>query len=298
MVSRLLYRALSTAAAGRTVPLSQIKELRARTGAPVGTVKAALEAHANDIDAAAAALRRQGAALAAKRASTRDSHEGLVGTAISGCGTAGALVELRCETDFVARTPRAAELVRELCTAALNAPAGGADALGTSAAVADAAAALREALRVPRARVLRGDRVAAYAHAGPPGSSDVGRIGVLVALSGAPGERLATVGRRVAMHVAASSPTCVSRDSVAADDIARERDALRDAAMAQGKRPDVVERIVDGRMDKWFGDVCLLEQEMLVECDGYDGKPRSVAESIDSEVSGCTVIDFDRFSIH
>lgn len=259
----------------------------------MGAVKAALEKHSLDVEAAAAALRREGAAIAAKRASTRDASEGLVGAVVGRCGSIGAMVELRCETDFVARTTRITELLRELCNVALiNEDAD----LNNHPLVGDAAGALREVIRIERVEVVRGKHVAAYLHAGTPGAVDTGRIGVLVAVDGM-GNRVENVGQRVAMHIAAAAPVYVSRNNVDEEVVIRERDALRDGAMTQGKGAQVVERIVEGKMAKWFSEVCLLEQEMLVECDGYDGKTRTVADSIDSQVSGCTVTDFARFSI-
>ncbi len=285
-----LRRAFSVAARTRTVPLEQIKALRARTGAPVSAVKAALESHDLDVEAAADALRHQGAALAARRGATKETTEGAVGVGVSECGTLGAIVAVRCETDFVARTPRIGTLLRELVTASLND-----EPIVDHPAVGDAAAALQEALTVSSAKTLRANAVAAYAHGG---DGQVGRIGALVALDGdCDREALRALGKRVAMHVAASAPSVITRTDVPHEEVERERNALREAAKAEGKPDKIIDRIVDGKLNKWYGDVCLMEQEMVVEPENYSGKGRSVVQSIGSELKGAKVVAFERYSI-
>lgn len=285
----MLRRYLSTgsAPAKPKVPLSLIKELRARTGAPVSSVKSALELHSNDVEECVAYLRRQGVSVALKRGKTRAATEGRIGTAVSPCGTRGSIIELRCETDFVARTPQVQALVSTLAEHALDKNSSNSIEIGEHPAVGDAAAALQEAIQITRVRLLEAPRVSSYVHGD-------GNIGVLVALSDAGNS---DVAQRVAMHVAAAAPTYLSRGDVCADAVAREREALREQAQASGKPPTVVEKIVDGRIDKWYAEVCLEEQEMVVESMDYAGKARKVGKSIDSDVKGCEVVDFERYSI-
>lgn len=296
---------LSTAASSKpSVPLDLIKSLRSQTGAPISAVRKALLEHENDAERAIDALRRRGAAVSAKRAA-RAVNEGLVGVRVSACGTRGALVELRCETDFVARNERFTVLLDELCAAALRMEPGEAEAdpaerlqndPATGAAVADAAGALGEGIRVGRVGIVAADgaHVAAYAH----GGASAGRIAALVALSGAPAEAAPGVGLRLAMHVAAGVPRVVRREMLNEEDIERERSALREAAIEEGKQGHVVEKIVEGRMQKWFSQVCLMEQEMLVEAPGYDGKGRSVAKSTRADAGAdADIAMFERFAI-
>lgn len=289
--THILRRALSVASSTRSVPLEQIKALRARTGAPISAVKAALESHDLDVEAAADALRHQGAALAARRGATKQTTEGAVGVGVSECGTLGAIVALRCETDFVARTPRVAALLRELVTASLNDKS-----ISDHPGVGEAAAALQEALTVSSTKTLSARAVAAYAHGG---DGQVGRIGALVALDGdnCDREALQKVGQRVAMHVAASAPSVVTRTEITHEQVERERDALREIAKAEGKPEKIIERIVNGKLNKWYGDICLMEQEMFVEPANYSGKGRSVQESISSELKDAKVVAFERYSI-
>ncbi len=295
------FSTATTSEPSTAVPLALIKSLRAQTGAPITAIKSALLEHDNDPERTIDALRKRGAELSLKRAA-RETHEGLVGTAVAPCGSLGALVELRCETDFVARTERFNALLRALCDTALSfGPGDATDALqgdaGTAASLADAIGALGEGVKIGRARVLTaGDdgRVFAYAH----GGASAGRIGALVGVRGVGADIVADVGIRVAMHVAAAAPLVVRRDMLSAEEIARERGVLRDTAMEQGKTGPVVEKIVGGRMQKWFSEVCLMEQEMLVERVGYEGKARSVADSVSADArTKATIVGFERFAI-
>lgn len=287
-------RALSIAA--RAVPLADIKALRALTGAPIQSVRSALVAHDGDLDAAAAALRREGMALSAKRAAERGTNEGVVGVGVSECGSIGALVAVGCETDFVARTERFRELATLLVGEALS---GSEDVMGHDA-VGSAAAALREAIAVRGLRVIRAPCVAGYAH-GTIGVDGVGHIGALAGLEAGDTEdidKLKSAARRVAMHIAASAPVALRREDLSSDEVERERKALEEAALESGKPVSVVERIVEGKLGKWFADVCLLDQEMVAEVSGYNGKGRSVAKSVAAECQVGKVVDFARLSIH
>lgn len=294
---------LSTAASPKaSVPLDLIKSLRQQTGAPITAIRKALLEHENDPELAIDALRRRGAAVSAKRAA-RATHEGLVGARVGACGTRGALVELRCETDFVARNVRFTALLDELCEAALRIAPEESDAAErlqndptAAAALADAAGALGEGIRVGRVGVVSADgaQVSAYAH----GGVSAGRIAALVALRGASAQGAPDVGARIAMHVAAAAPRVVRREVLLDQDIARERSILRDAALEEGKQGPVVEKIVEGRMQKWFKEVCLMEQEMLVEAPGYEGKGRSVAKSVQADAGAdADIAAFERFAI-
>ncbi len=256
-----------------------VRILRERTGAGIMECKRALEKAAGDLDRAAQLLREEGTAKADKKVG-RAAGEGVVAASVTPEGNAGALVELDCETDFVARTDPfarlAAELAEQVCVegappdmgALLDRPAvrgRGGQTVGQR--VKEAIAALGENIVVRRAeRLALGDgvaagRVAAYIHAG-------GKIGVLVEMAaGSPAAaahaEFARLGRDVAMQVAAMAPRWVRREDVAADALERERAVLRAQPDMQGKPPAVQAKIVEGRLGKFYAEACLLDQPFI-----------------------------------
>ncbi|HEX5452978.1 MAG TPA: translation elongation factor Ts [Stellaceae bacterium] len=249
-----------------------VKELRDKTGAGMMDCKRALGETGGDIEGAVDWLRKKGLAAAAKKAG-RVAADGLVGIATR--NLAGAVVEVNSETDFVARNELFQAFVR---TVAGLAVAGGGDveALknapypGTGRAVADELTelvgrigenlVLRRAARLAVGKGL----VASYMHNSlAPG---LGRIGVLVALeSEAGGEALATLGRQLAMHVAAANPLYLDTGSVPAAALDRERAILREQASGSGKTEAIVERMVEGRLRKFYEETVLLEQVFVID---------------------------------
>ena len=241
-----------------------VKELRDRTGAGVIACKNALVETHGDFEAAVDQLRATEIAKAAQKAD-RVAAEGLVGLVAE--GTRGAIVELNTETDFVARTPafqkaaaafaRIALEVRGDHAALMNAPAPDGDGF-VSDAIARLTARTGEHVSLRRsayASVGRGV-VASYVHsAAAPG---LGRIGVLVALeSPASADALLNIGHKIAMHVAASSPLWVSREDIPAEMVSQQRAELTEQARQTGKPPAIVEKMVEGRMRKFYEEVVL-----------------------------------------
>jgi len=294
--------------------MDSIKELRKRTGAPIGAVKNALEEQSGDIEAAIDHLRKLGATMAAKKAH-REASEGLVGIVISDDSSKAVILELNSETDFVARTPQFGSVVQSLTNSLICAPSASNDSLlkeldvedvlnvdGNRSVLSGAVSSLGENIvlkRVSSMRVQRGQgSIFGYVH-GSLGDGS-GRIGVLVALEGTD---VNEVGRRIAMHIAAASPGYVSSDAIPAKDIEKERSILMEAARTEqkpGSKPKpqaVLERMADGRMKKWMSSVVLEEQEMLVEGSSYAGKPRSVKASLASENEKAKVLGFARFEV-
>ncbi len=276
-----------------------VKALRERTGAGMMDCKKALADAAGDAERAVEILRERGLAKAVKRAG-REASEGAVAVAFE--GDAGALVELRCETDFVAKTPEFQVLAGSLARAAASrAELGDADALLGAALdgeragdrIAAAMAKIGENIvlkRVGRLQAPAGGLVGGYVHAG-------GKLGVLVALRAPAGEPARALAKDLAMHVAAAdpSPVAIDRSGVPADLLAHEREIFRKQAEQEGNPPPVIEKIVEGRVRKFYTEVCLLEQPFVKDPDQSVGK---LLEAAAGRLGGAaSVTGFLRFKL-
>jgi elongation factor Ts len=254
------------------VTAALVKELREKTGAGMMDCKRALGDSNGDIEAAVDWLRKKGLSAAAKKAG-RVAAEGLVGVATR--GTAGALVEVNSETDFVARNEAFQAFVRSVAELVVIGD-GELETLtrtpypGTGRTVEEELthliATIGENLvlrRASRLAVAQGG-VSSYMHnALGPG---LGKIGVIVALeSTAPAAALSDLGRQLAMHVAAASPLYLDIASVPQAALERERGVLREQARSSGKSEGIVERMVEGRLRKFYEEVVLLEQIFVVD---------------------------------
>ena len=254
-----------------TVTAALVKELREKSGAGMMDCKKALAESNGDMDAAVDWLRTKGLAAAAKK-SGRVAAEGLVAIAVD--GTKGAVVELNAETDFVARNSEFQAFASTLASLAL-----GADDLdglktisfpGTGRNVADELtqkiATIGENMTLRRMDTLTvgSGRVVSYVHNAT--ADGLGRIGVLVALeSTADKASLDGLGKQIAMHIAATSPASLSISDLDPEAIARERDVLIEQAKASGKPHEIAEKMVEGRMKKYYQDVVLLEQTSVID---------------------------------
>jgi elongation factor Ts len=279
-----------------------VKELREKTGAGMMDCKRALGETSGDLEGAVDWLRKKGLAAAAKKAG-RIAAEGLVGVATR--GTAGAVVEVNCETDFVARNDIFQQFVRAVTELALKLG----DDLGklavasfpsTGRTVAEELthmiATLGENMALRRARrfEVREGVVHAYVHnALAPG---LGKIGVLVALeSRADPAKLGPVAKQLAMHVAAAKPDFLDIASVDGAALERERNVLREQARASGKPEAIIEKMVEGRLRKFYEEVVLLEQTYVI-----DGETRvaKVLDAAGKELGGpLRVAGFVRFAL-
>lgn len=246
-----------------------VKELREKTGAGMMDCKGALAETAGDLEAAIDWLRKKGLSKAAKK-SGRVAAEGLVAAAVA--GTKGVVVELNSETDFVARNEQFQGIVKTVAGIALTGatdiealkaaayPGGGtvADAVTNAVATVGENMSLR---RVAGLSVSEGV-VAAYIH--NQVVEGLGKIAVLVALeSKGDAAQLATLGRQVAMHVAATSPQALDAASMDPAVVARERGVLSDKAAASGKPANVVEKIVESGLKTFYKEVCLVDQPFI-----------------------------------
>jgi elongation factor Ts len=254
------------------VTAALVKELREKTGAGMMDCKRALAETGGDIEASVDWLRKKGLAAAAKKAG-RVAAEGLIGVAVR--GPVGAVVEVNSETDFVARNPAFQSFVRAVSELALDGD-GELDTLkqtdfpGTGRTVAEEQTHLISTIgenivlrRVKRLSTTQGG-VFSYVHnsLGP----GLGKIGVLVTLaSSASNQQLAELGKQLAMHVAAANPLYLDTASVPQGALDRERAVLREQAQSSGKPDSVVERMVEGRLRKFYEEFALLEQIFVVD---------------------------------
>jgi len=273
-----------------------VKELRDKTGAGMMDCKRALTEAAGDMEAAVDWLRTKGLAAAAKK-SGRVAAEGLVGV-VSVPGRA-AMVEVNAETDFVARNESFQAFVAAVTQIAL-AVGEDLDAIkaapfpGSGRTVADEltqlVATIGENMNIRRARVLSvgSGVVASYVHNTlKPG---LGKIGVLVAIEGT-GEMatLETLGRQVGMHIAASTPEAIDIDGVDPAALAREKSVLIEQARTSGRPDNIIEKMVEGRIRKFYEEVVLLEQVWV-----HDGESRVKAVL---EKAGVKLVGFARFKL-
>ncbi len=282
------------------ITAARVKELRERTGVGMMECKKALAEAGGDLERAVQVLRERGLAKAVKREG-RETSEGAIGMALD--GATGALVELGCETDFVAKTPDFQELASSLAKLvasdpAIDAPEALLDASSDGETVRErvqgAIGRIGENIvvkRLARLEVEPPGRVGGYVHAG-------GKLGVLVGVrTTASGERLDAVAKDLAMHVAAADPTpvAVERSGVPEDLVQSEREVFRKQAEQTGKPASVVERIVEGRLGKFFGEVCLLEQAFVKDPDRKVGDVlKAEAKTLGAEVA---VVGFVRFRL-
>ncbi len=279
-----------------------VKSLRDKTGAGMMDCKRALVETGGDVEAAVDWLRKRGVVVAAKRAG-RATSDGLVGVVVA--GPKAAIVEVNCETDFVARNEAFQDAVRTIAAVALDAGTG-IEALGSAAypgtegTVADRltqlVATVGENVQLRRVATLAVDRgvLASYVHGAV--APDLGRIGVLVALeSTADVETLAAFGKRLAMHVAAARPRALAIGDVAAADLERERAILADQARASGKPESIVEKMVEGRLRKFYEEVVFLEQVYVI--DGKSKVREAIEEAVRDQGAPIRISGFVRHSL-
>lgn len=273
------------------ITAKDVKALRDQTGAGMMDAKKALTENNGDMEAAVDWLRAKGLSKAAKK-SGRTAAEGLVGVA-SGDGV-GVAVEVNSETDFVARNADFQAMVAEIANVALGAndidALQAADMGGKSVAdtVVAKVATIGENMSVRRMARIEADVVATYVHNGV--ADGMGKIGVLVGVNGGDAEGAAAIGRQVAMHVAATSPASLSEADLDAALVEREKQVLTEQARESGKPDNVIEKMIVGRMNKFFQEVCLLKQAFVMN-------PDLTVEKAVKEAGDYTITGFARVAV-
>lgn len=279
-----------------------VKQLREKTGAGMMDCKNALKETDGDVEAANDWLRKKGLAAAAKKAG-RATSEGLVGLVIE--GKVGALVEINSETDFVARNEMFQALVSAV-TALAPSAGGDLDALGAAIVagsgrnVADeisrAIGTIGENLTLRRTSAISVEQGAVGGYVHGQLAAGLGRIGVIVGVkSTGDAERLSALGKQLAMQIAAALPQAVSIDRLPFELVDRERAIFSDQARASGKPDNIVEKIVDGRMRKFYEDVVLLEQKFVIDPDiKVKDAIKNAADEIGAPIE---ITEFVRFTL-
>ncbi len=279
-----------------------VKELREKTGAGMMDCKKALTESQGELEQAVDWLRKKGLSAAAKKAG-RVASEGLIATA-SGEGK-GAIVEVNSETDFVSRNETFQAFARTVAELALK-QGDDMDKIrqaafsNTGRNVGDElthmVATIGENMNLRRVSVLSVNPgvVAAYVHSAL--APNLGKIGVLVALeSSADKTKLNDLGKQLAMHVAAARPDCVSIADVDPANLTRERDVLAEQARASGKPEEIIGKMVEGRLRKYYEEVCLLEQVFVI--DGETKISAVIEKAAKSLGSPIKVKGFARFAL-
>lgn len=265
-----------------------VGELREKTGVGMMECKKALVACEGDLEKAIDFLRKKGVAVAEKKAG-RVANQGLVGLAVR--GNKGAVVELNSETDFVAKNTDFQFFLKQVVDLALDngkdiETLKAADLNGKSVqdTLVDLIAKIGENMSLRRVAVVEGETVVPYIHTMT--SEGLGKIGVLVALSGA---NAAEVGKKVAMHIAASAPKFLAIADVDANTANHEREIFAEQARASGKPEAIIEKMVEGRMRKFYEEAVLLEQAFVMD---PDKKVKDVVAE-----AGCTLTSFVRYNL-
>ncbi len=233
-----------------------VKELREKTGAGMMDCKKALVESDGDEEKAIVYLREKGLSKAAKKAG-RATSEGMVGNFVSADGKTAAMVELKCETDFVAKNEDFRAFATELAekVAGMDVTTGAGEDLGDAADCTDLIAKLGENMGVGRfAKMTSEGSIGMYIHSN-------NKIGVLVSLNG--GDE--ALGKDIAMQVAAVNPVCLTPDELPQENLDKEKAIYLKQAMDEGKPEEIAEKIVMGRLNKYYKEVCLVEQPFIKE---------------------------------
>lgn len=279
-----------------------VKDLREKTGVGMMDCKKALGETDGDLESAIDWLRTKGLASAAKKAG-RIASEGLVGMAVE--GTKGAMVEVNSETDFVARNETFQVFTATLAKLALTTDADldalkAADFPGNGRSVqeelTDMISTIGENMNLRRVETVSVESGAVVSYMHNAIGDGVGKIGVLIGLeSGADAAALEVTGKQLAMHVAAANPQSISRDDLDQELVGREREVLSQQARDSGKPEAIIEKMVEGRMRKFYEEACLVDQTFVIDGESTVG---NVIEQAGSDSgSSIKVAKFVRYSL-
>lgn len=270
-----------------TITASAVKDLREKTGVGMMEAKKALEEADGDFEKAVDILRKKGLSAAAKKA-TRVASEGMIASCIKNNGKTGVLIEINSETDFVAKNPEFQEFAKGLAELVADRKPADVQALSQTAMNGETVEARRNALvqkigeNISIRRFVNfetSSAIAVYLHGN--------RIGVMVDFSGGDEQ----LGRDLAMHIAAANPQFLNREIIPADVIARERSVYESQAKESGKPAAVLGKIVEGKLEKFYSDNCLVDQIYVKDPDGKL-KIRDLLKK-----SGATINRFVRYQL-
>jgi elongation factor Ts len=274
-----------------TISASEVNKLRQMTGAGLMDCKTALTETNGDFEAAVDFLRKRGAKIAAKRAD-REATEGAVIAMTNDTNTAGVIIVLSCETDFVAKNEGFVSFAKEIATVALNSSAESAEALkamtvgsvSLESRLMEEVAKIGEKIDVVKYEMISGTNIVSYIHG-------ANRMGVLVEMNNSPSEANIAAGKDVAMQIAAMNPVAVDKENVDASTIEREMEIGRDQARQEGKPEAIIEKIAQGKLERFYKDSTLLNQEFVKD------SSKTVAKMLTDVESGLTVKQFKRVQL-
>lgn len=274
-----------------TISAADVNKLRQMTGAGMMDCKKALVESNGDFEAAIDNLRKKGQKISLNRAD-RAAQEGAVIALTSEDRKTGIVVELNCETDFVAKNEDFVKFAYEIANLALTHKPADADALKAltigsltlEQRLLDEMGKTGEKMDVSKYAIINGENVIAYIHAG-------NRMGVLVEMNNAPSDANMNAGKDTAMQIAAMNPLALNEAQVPADTIAREIEVGKEQAIAEGKPADMAEKIAQGRLNKFYKEYTLLNQEFVKD------SSKSISKMLADTEAGLTVVSFKRIAL-
>lgn len=274
-----------------TITASEVNKLRKATGAGMMDCKKALQESGGDFEKAIDYLRKKGQKVSAKRAD-REANEGAIIALTNDNQTTGVIVELNCETDFVAKNDDFVSFAKTIANVALTEKPASKEELinlsidGTpiSSKLEEYVGKIGENIGIGNYILVNSESVISYIHSG-------NRIGVLVEMNKAANDAITSAGKDVAMQIAAMNPVAVNKDNVSDDVIAREMEIGMEQAKAEGKPEAMLEKIAQGKLNKFFKENTLLAQPFV-----KDSKS-TVAQMLETTEGGLTVTNFKRIAL-
>ncbi|MGI9544684.1 MAG: translation elongation factor Ts [Cyclobacteriaceae bacterium] len=274
-----------------TITAQDVNKLRQMTGAGMMDCKKALTEAQGDFDKAIDLLRKKGQKVSAARAD-RKTSEGSVFVRTNDDRTEGVLIALNCETDFVAKNEDFQNLGKSILAAAYEKAPGSIEELGAlplgegtiQEKITDMVGKIGEKIEVSAYERLSADAVVAYIHAGS-------KLGVLVGLTGTNGTNVESAGKDVAMQIAAMNPVAVDKDDVDASVVSRELEIGKEQARAEGKPDNIIDKIAEGKLNKFYKENTLLNQAFVKD------SSLTIAKYLETVNHGLTVNQFKRVAI-
>ncbi|MGV3597054.1 MAG: translation elongation factor Ts [Bacteroidota bacterium] len=274
------------------ITAADVNKLRQMTGAGMMDCKKALEEANGDFEGAVDILRKKGQKVSASRAG-RDAAEGAVATAITADGKTGVMIALNCETDFVAKNEEYTSTAQKFADLALAHLPENLDGLlaikmedgrPISEHITDMVGKIGEKIEISSYEKLTGEAIVSYIHLN-------NKLGVLVALNKPASESVAHAGKDVTMQIAAMNPVALDKEDVSTDTLTREMEIAREQARAEGKPENMLDKIAEGKLNKFYKEATLLNQEFVKD------NSKTIRQMLDGVEKGLTVTAFKRIEI-